>query len=61
MTKLTPKQRADAEQSLAEEHEAVAAYTRRRKGTSGPLREAFDHALPEERGHAKMFAEALEQ
>lgn len=58
--KLTESQEDRAEQSLKEEHEAIKAYELRRRGTSGPLRAAFDHALPEERDHARLFKEALE-
>lgn len=59
--KLTERQEDAAEQSLKEERAAIKAYSQRRRGTHGALRAAFDHALPEERDHAKMFAEALEE
>lgn len=57
--KLTEAQEKAAETSLSEEEAAIRDYTRRKKGTSGPLRAAFEHALPEERDHAKLFRKAL--
>lgn len=57
--KLTESQEDRAETSLKEEEAAIRDYTKRRRGTHGGLRAAFDHALPEERDHARMFRKAL--
>ena len=58
---LSESEEESAEASLKEERAAIEAYKRRRRGTHGRLRAAFDHAIPEERDHARMFEKALKE
>lgn len=49
-----------AKQSLSEEKKAVVDYTERLKHSKNrELREALEHALPEEKEHARLFKKAI--
>lgn len=57
---LTATEKKNAMKSLHEERMAVSEYSKRLKAAkSNKLRKAFEHALPEERTHAKLFLQAL--
>lgn len=51
-----------AKQSKKEEDKAVTDYTRRREQSKDPqLKQAFTHALGEEKTHSRLFKKVMEK